>query len=68
VFRQQRRKISIFSKMKQILLVKCVNLIVGVFFDDRRMNEVRFPFIFDLIKGLEAIKRETSRKTSYGAE
>jgi hypothetical protein len=54
--------------MKQILLVKCVNLIVGVFFDDRRMNEVRFPFIFDLIKGLEAIKRETSRKTSYGAE
>jgi len=68
MFGQQGRKVTILSQVKQILFMKCVNFIVRVFSDDCRMNEVWFSFILGLIKGLDAVKRETTRKTSDGTE
>jgi len=68
MLRQERGEISIFSEMQQILLVQCIDLVICVFLDNIRVNDIWFALVLPAVECLDTIERETTRKTSNRAK
>lgn len=58
------RKVSIFSKQKQILLVQGIDDILGVVFDNVGISEDRNPIAAGAFRCFDPIHAEATRKTS----
>jgi len=56
VLGQQGGEITIFSEVQQVLLVKSIDFVVGVFLDEIGMNDIWLALGFAALERLDAVQ------------